>query len=77
MNKLQHGLDAGEHYNGDERSNRNPDVHIARAKQNAANRLEWFRRSLVTRDLSVGHWINATQLENRHPVYRDGHLELA
>jgi hypothetical protein len=65
-------------YAGDERSNRNLDVHIARAKQNAANRLEWFRRSLATRDLSVGHWINATQLEPRRPVqYVNGHLELA
>ena len=64
-------------YAGDERSNRNPDVHIARAKQVAANREEWLKRATALRDAGYSGnaaYIVATQLENRHPVYRDGHL---
>jgi hypothetical protein len=80
MQKLQHGLDATEHYNGDERSSRNPDVYIARAKQVAANRKEWERRAKAFADAGYSGnavYIATTQLGNRPVAYRDGHLVLA
>jgi hypothetical protein len=65
----------------DERSSRDPNIYIARAKQVAANKKEWLRRANVAA-ISDGSgdnafYIIATQLENRPVAYRDGHLAVA
>jgi hypothetical protein len=80
MQKLQHGLDATERYNGDERSSRDPNVYIARAKQVAANRKEWLRRAKDFADAGYSGnaaYIAATQIHPRRVEYRDGHLQIA